>query len=180
MPTGIYPRLVRKAVRSVLIVKPSRPGEMERKVDVLKIPLGKNKWAIVDPSMKNLGEYNWHYSKYVRRWTDIKKEGMRSRIYVHHCIVGFPLHGMEVDHRNGDKLDNRLENLRIVTHRENQANNPKRRMNKTSSKYVGVYWNKRDKSWVAAITINGQIINLGYFKNEDEAGDAYQKALIKI
>ena len=85
-------------------------------------------------------------------------------------------HKLVVNHINFDKKDNRLENLEIVTQRENA--NLKRF--KSSSEYVGVNWYKRLNKWVAKIWVNGKKKHLGYFINEYDAHLAYQKALKEI
>ena len=59
--------------------------------------------------------------------------------------------GMEVDHINRDKLDNRMTNLRVVTHSFNQINKV---MKNNSSGYRGVAWNKKEKKWEAMVIIN--------------------------
>ena len=81
-----------------------------------------------------------------------------------------------VDHINNNKLDNRVENLQIVTARENVY----KTKDKYSSKYKGVTWHKSGKKWVSRITINGKNTYLGYFVNEQEASQAYQNALATI
>ena len=78
-----------------------------------------------------------------------------------------------VDHINNDKLDNRLENIQLLSNRENCSKNSK----KGYSKYVGVSWNKRVNKWISQIQINGKRIHLGYFSNEVEASEVYQIAL---
>ena len=80
--------------------------------------------------------------------------------------------GLQLDHRNGDKLDNCLENLRLVTHRENNQNKAFHR----ATGRCGYRWHKRGKKWEARVNINGKIISLGYFTNENEAQKAYNIA----
>jgi len=72
-----------------------------------------------------------------------------------------------IDHIDGDKLNNNIENLRVVTHQENQ-------WNQTRAK--GCYWNKREKKWKADITLNRKTIYLGTFDKEIDARNAYLEA----
>lgn len=76
-----------------------------------------------------------------------------------------------VDHINNIRTDNRLENLQLISHRENCSKDRKG----GSSKYVGVSWNKSKSNWACKIQIKGENINLGYFKTEIEAHNAYQR-----
>ena len=91
-------------------------------------------------------------------------------------------HKLVIDHIDNNKLNNKLENLQIVTHRFNTY-----KTNKTySSKFKGVHLKKdkyKDKiytSWVAQIQINGINNYLGTFKTEIEAYNAYENALKNI
>ena len=79
-----------------------------------------------------------------------------------------------IDHINGDKLDNRIENLRAATVGQNQHNR-KTNANNTSG-YKGVCWNKAQKKWVARITLERKNIHLGYFANVEEASEVVRKA----
>lgn len=84
-------------------------------------------------------------------------------------------HGLpnkEVDHINGDKLDNRIENLRPATSSQNKHNARPRGGN---SKHKGVYWNSKDKRWRAQASLNGTVKYLGNFKNETDAAQAYNE-----
>jgi hypothetical protein len=77
-----------------------------------------------------------------------------------------------VDHINNIKIDNRLVNLQLISHRENSSKDQKNR----TSNYIGVSWNKKRKKWLSMITFKNKGINLGYFKEEIDASNTYQKA----
>lgn len=82
-------------------------------------------------------------------------------------------HRLVIDHVNNIKTDNRLENLQIITQRENTSKDQKN----TSSQYTGVCWNKQRNKWESRIRINGKKKYLGLFTNEYEAHLAYQAEL---
>lgn len=81
-------------------------------------------------------------------------------------------HKLVVDHINNNPLDNRLENLQIVTQRKNLSKDKK-----GLSKYTGVSWHKSSKKWISKIRINGKNIHLGLFNTELEASETYQNKL---
>lgn len=76
--------------------------------------------------------------------------------------------GMEIDHINHVRDDNRLENLRLVTRQGNRRNQRITSRNKTSG-VMGVYWNKQREKWHAQIKVDGKAIYLGQSDNFDEA-----------
>ncbi len=78
-----------------------------------------------------------------------------------------------VDHRNHDGLDNRRENLRPCTRKENQRN--QKIQHGKASKFKGVFRDCPDK-WTSLITVNGRKIRLGNFALEEDAAKAYDKA----
>ena len=93
--------------------------------------------------------------------------------FLNHIPCGYKL---VVDHLNDIKTDNRIENLQIVTQRENAC----KTQGKYSSKYKGVSWFKQINKWRADIFINGKNNYLGRFDTEEEASEAYQNKLKEI
>jgi hypothetical protein len=85
-----------------------------------------------------------------------------------------------VDHINNIRTDNRTENLRWVTIRENNQNRKHNKEGKTTSKYSGVCYKKANSNYVATIQTNGKNKHIGSFKTEEEAAEAYDKALIEL
>jgi hypothetical protein len=100
-------------------------------------------------------------------------------IYMHRLITGAgPKH--QVDHRNGNGLDNRRLNLRIATGTQNRANQgPLRMRNGRASQYKGVYRDNRRDRWTASIQIDRQSHYLGRFANEEAAARAYDAAALE-
>ena len=86
--------------------------------------------------------------------------------------------GYEVDHINGDVLDNRLENLRIVTRQQNACNRGILSNNKCG--YKGVIRSKNRKRFVAQIYLQGKQYHIGTYDTAEEAHEAYKKKAIEL
>jgi hypothetical protein len=84
----------------------------------------------------------------------------------------------EIDHINGNKHDNRIENLRLSTRADNTRNVKLRSNNKSGVK--GVSWHKATKKWKAQIQCDKKKIGLGYFKTIEEAKNVVMSARIKL
>lgn len=143
-----------------------------------KILLTQGKVALVDDADYDeqslhkwyaLKNGNTHYA--VRNSPRDPVTHKQTLIPMHAVIAGTPKE-MDTDHINGDGLDNRCENLRVVTHRENTQNKhtPK------TSKYPGVSWDKQYLKWKALIRVNGKHHYLGRYTDEDTAGIVYAMA----
>ena len=116
----------------------------------------------------------WHtfYAK-----TDGRRpDGSRFKLRMHRLLL-MPPDGLEVDHINGDGLDNRRENLRLATHAENSRN--LRMPSTNSSGLKGASWHKAAQKWRSRIIINGQDIHLGLFLTAEAAHAAYCVASAK-
>ena len=112
----------------------------------------------------------------------LSKKGIQKKFKVHQLIAMTFLnhipcgHKIVVNHIDFDKKNNKVINLELVTTRENSN----KKHLKSTSKYTGVSWNKRDKKWRSYIYINGKLKHLGYYESELEAHEAYQNALNNI
>jgi len=141
------------------------------------IPLTQGKYALVDDEDYEVFiQWKWCYYQegYAARKSDFIP---RKTVLMHRKIMQAPT-GMQVDHINGDKLDNRRANLRLCTSQQNTLNQPKRRM-ETSSQYKGVCRDKKTGRWRAMITVNGKQKSLGRFADEIDAAKAYDDAAIQ-
>lgn len=153
----------------------------ERKQKEMKlISLSQDKVALVDDADFDwINQWKWYFAgKYAVRHAsgEERANGASSKISMHREINGTP-QGMETDHCNGEKLDNRRANLRSCTHSQNTMNVPKRKG--ATSIYKGVSWYTRYNKWVAQIKAGWELKRLGYFTSELEAARVYDLAAIK-
>ena len=106
------------------------------------------------------------------------RTGAKKRTMLLHREILEAPPGWEVDHVSGDGLDNRRENLRLVTRQQNMHNQRLRANNRSGVK--GVHWNKRLSKWRADIAVDGANVYLGLFATLEEAADAYARASAEL
>lgn len=103
-----------------------------------------------------------------------------SKRYLAHRLAWLYVHGKwpehDIDHINGNKSDNRMENLRDVPNAINRQNMRRARSDSSTSKYLGVHYHQAGKKWRARIQLNGKSIHVGMFDTEEEAHAAYIEA----
>lgn len=147
--------------------------------NIAEIPLTNGGTTIVDASLlPELTKKNWSKSPngYACSIVGLGSRGSHKKIYLHRIVNQTP-DGAQTDHINGDRLDNRRENLRTATGSQNQRHSKKRnRLGKASSKFKGVYWSKTREHWVAQIRYGGKQRYLGGYDNERDAALAYNGA----
>lgn len=149
-----------------------------------KIELTKGMSAIVDESdYEKLVNFKWqahrenngHYAVCSVR----QDNGKYKQFRMHRMILNISDSRIFIDHKNGNTLDNRKENLRIASYGENSRNLSKKLKNNTSG-YRGVGLasgsEKRSKPWAARIKLNGKLKHLGYFTTAEDAAKAFDKA----
>jgi len=142
-----------------------------------EIKLTRGKATIVDDADYDwLSRWKWRACKSHHTWyavrTTSRKKGKRTLIAMHREILQ-PPSGFETDHKDGDGLNNRRNNLRCATTAQNHQNG---RPRKGTSKFKGVSWHWGAAKWRARIKMKGRETLLGYFDSETEAAQAYDAA----
>lgn len=141
-----------------------------------QIPLTKGKFAIIDDAdFESIKMFRWSCTNtgYAARAKRIN--GKSKYIPMHRVILNAP-DGIDIDHINGNRLDNRRCNLRLATRAQNVHNSRMRKDN--TSGFKGVY--KRYGKFVAKICFNHIWIWLGLFPTAEEASQAYQDTARKL
>lgn len=145
---------------------------------VKKIPLTRGYFAIVDDDDYDfLMQWKWSYRDgYAKRSEHVSLgNGLRKQVPIPmHGVILLASDGLVPDHKNGNGLDNRKDNLRPATQQQNMWN--RKPVTGSTSKYKGVSWRAKSSYWIANIKINDKQKHLGCFANEDDAARAYNDA----
>lgn len=126
------------------------------------------------------------YEKYAHlNWCSTSKgyvvrhvKGQKGKQSLHRLILGVESHEW-ADHINGDRMDNRKENLRKCSRLENSRNMGKRKC-PTSSKFKGVYWDSQMSKYRARLYHDGKNHHIGLFDTQEDAAKAYNKKALAI
>lgn len=138
------------------------------------------------------GQFTWNVSNSNRAPVGSIAGGVRGdgywrirvdgHLYAAHRLAWLYVHGSwpneDIDHIDGDRLNNRISNLREATRSQNLAN--MRPSSKSKSGLKGAAWNARKQRWMARIKVEGCEHFLGYFKTPEEAHAAYAEAAIRL
>lgn len=131
--------------------------------------------VVSDCDFLEVSKYKWFLSAkgYPKRnvWID----GKSTEIALHRLLTGFRS-DVQVDHIDGNKLNNRRCNLRLCTSTQNSFNRELGRNNRSGFK--GVYFRKDSKKWRAYISVNRLWKNLGHFATKEDAAKAYNVGAI--
>jgi hypothetical protein len=144
-----------------------------------EIKLTQNQVALVDNSdFLELNKYKW-FAHFKNGWyavRNVSKNGIQTQVKMHRVILNVSKN-MQIDHIDGNGLNNQRKNLRICTNSQNQKNKGSYRNN--TSGFKGVSWHKIHKKWNAKISVDGKRISLGDFSTKEEAYQAYCIACAK-
>jgi len=153
-----------------------RTGPEPEPIDgACRVPLGHAEFAIVDAA-------DFERVSAAGLWT-LRKEKREVYRNIDGRVVSLPHFVLGVgsdtliDHRDGDRLNNRRANLRVATNAENLRNTAKRfARGSASSRFKGVHWAKGNQKWCAMIKQAGKARYLGLFGREEDAARAYDAA----
>lgn len=141
--------------------------------DYIRIPLHNRTgdivaYALVDAEDATLAEMSWYRDRgYAMRVAH--RDGRQKKIVLHRVVLGLTSgDGLQCDHINGDRLDCRRDNLRVVSSAQNAQN---KGTQGGTSEHRGVSWDARSRKWQAHAMLNGRGHNLGRFDSEQEAAD---------
>lgn len=138
-----------------------------------EIQLTQNKVTQVsDARYSELNKFKWHAVNYNGYWYAARYDETGKRLLMHREITKAPS-GSEVDHIDGNGLNNLDPNLRIGTKNTNQQNRRKQRT-PSSSEFKGV--TQQGKRWKAQLRKDGKLYYLGYYSTEEDAAIAYDIA----
>lgn len=138
-----------------------------------QIKLTQGKFALVDDDdFERLNKFKWCIGSGGYAIRDIKRNGKNKREYMHRIINQTPKE-LFTDHINGNKLDNRKENLRNCTTKQNAMNVKVHKDNYLGEKGIYIHTNhhpsKSYKYFRARIMVNGECIHIGLFKTLENA-----------
>jgi len=122
---------------------------------------------------EQLKQYSWYVDKVKNKFYATRSGYPGSPIRMHRVIMGVSDPKIQVDHRDKNGLNNKRSNLRLCTNRQNSCN--KIAIKNRTSKYLGVWFNKRKGSWKCEIMKDGKKVYSRSFKTEDEAALAYNR-----
>ncbi|QLG87668.1 HNH endonuclease [Chitinibacter bivalviorum] len=172
--------------------KPKQPSKLQ----AFLVYFGANFMALTQEQLKSCLSYNPESGEFI--WISRNKNNVRSgrtaghlrsngyieirikgKSYLAHRLAflyvlnELPESSRQIDHINGNRMDNRISNLRLATPSQNLQN---QRTGRGRSKMLGAIWDQKRNKWVAQIKVNGKRKYLGMFETPEGAHSAYLKA----
>ena len=149
----------------------------------VEIPLSMGLVALIDDEDEdNVRRHKWHAVCTPTNRTCYAvaniHDGVTFRTVQMHRFIMSPPDDMQVDHINGEGLDNRRGNMRNVTRAQNQWN--RKPPPGSTSCYKGVSWRTRSGKWIARIARDGQEIRIGAYDDEETAARAYDAKAVEL
>jgi hypothetical protein len=146
------------------------------------IRLTQGKIAMVDDEdFEWLSESSWHYSKSNKedRYGYAKRPGTgKTALDRMHRVIMKARDGVDVDHVDGNGINNQKSNLRICTKHQNRFNTKIPSAN--TSGFKGVGFHKKARKWRARVKLNGKENHIGLFVDKIEAAKAYDELATKL
>jgi len=141
-----------------------------------EIQLTQGKVALVDDEdFDRVNQFKWCARRSNKIFYVLRNVLQPDGAYKSQLLHQFLMPGVsQIDHRNGDGLDNQKSNLRPASHSQNIANS--RKSSGCSSKFKGVHWDNIRSLWAAQIRINWAKLNLGRYESEEDAAHVYDYA----
>jgi len=131
-----------------------------------------------DADFEWLSQFKWILHKQTNGLLRCIRYENQKTISMSRAIMGVNDSKILVDHKDHDPLNNQRSNLRLCTKQQNNFN--KLPAKNSSSKYLGVSWDKENKKWVSCIMFNRKHIKIGRFINEEDAAIAYNKKAAEL
>lgn len=143
------------------------------------IQLTQGKTAIIDDEdYERVSRFRWYAFRNQHGNWYARRSPLGTTQCMHRFILDLPPHYPEVDHVDGDGLNNRRLNLRTATTAQNQANSRTRKDN--SSGYKGVGRQQRSSKWHARIKVSGKTLQLGVYDTPEAAAKAYDSKALEL
>lgn len=143
--------------------------------DIFEYRDGRLLWKVRRSSNARIGDEAGHIycDIWGKRYRRVKINGKLIRVHriIYEMFKGSIPAKIQIDHKDGDGTNNRIENLRLATNSENGKNRKIHRNNTSGLK--GVFWYKNRSKWRSTIQVDGKRVHLGYFSTKEEAHNAY-------
>lgn len=143
-----------------------------------QIELTQNLVALIDDTdLPLVSPFKWHAHKAFKTFYAMNRYGHGGSYHSMHRLILPAPSGIQIDHIDGNGLNNRRANLRHATQAENNRNRSK--FLGSTSRFIGVNWNQEKQKFQCRIRVNGKDVHLGWFHDQEDAARHYDFAAIQ-